>query len=104
MRVEWSEKAEWHRDIIGDYIYERFGSDSLDAFIQEVEKTISLLVSNPNIGTIDSLFADRPFTYRSVIINGLSKLVYRVDGDDIFIVGFWDTRSEPNAQAAKVKE
>ena len=37
------------------------------------------------------------------IINGLSKLVYRIDDDVIHIVAFWDTRMEPEHQAAQVK-
>ena len=63
-----------------------------------------MLVISPNLGSIDPLFADRPVAYRSIIINGLSKMVYRVDDDVIHIVGFWDTRQEPEAQAAQVKE
>ena len=42
-----------------------------------------------------------PLTYRSVIINGLNKMVYRIDGDIIYIVDFWDTRREPVGQAAQ---
>jgi len=56
------------------------------------------------LAPFDPLFADRPVAYRSIIINGLSKMVYRVDDDVIHIVGFWDTRQEPEAQAAQVKE
>ncbi len=62
-----------------------------------------MLVQNPNIGAIDPLYADRPFAYRSVIINGLSKMVYRVDDDIIHIVGFWDCRQEPQNQASQTE-
>ena len=41
--------------------------------------------------------------YRSVIINGLNKLVYRVEDDTIHIVGFWDTRMDDEDQASQVK-
>lgn len=62
------------------------------------------LKRSPGIGQIDSLFADRrPQTYRSVIINGLNKLVYRIDDDTIRIVAFWDTRMQAKDQATKVK-
>ena len=40
-------------------------------------------------------------TYRSVIINGLNKMVYRIDGDIIYVVDFWDTRREPVSQAVQ---
>jgi Txe/YoeB family toxin of Txe-Axe toxin-antitoxin module len=61
------------------------------------------LKRSPGIGQIDPLFADRPQTYRSVIINGLNKLVYRIEGNTIHIVGFWDTRMDDEEQAANVK-
>jgi hypothetical protein len=57
----------------------------------------------PNICKIDPLYADRPLTYRSVIINGLNKMVYRVDGEIIYIVDFWDTRREPVNQARQTE-
>jgi hypothetical protein len=34
---------------------------------------------------------------------GLNKMVYRVDGDIIYIVAFWDTRKEPKEQANQIK-
>lgn len=55
------------------------------------------------IGAIDPLFADRPASYRSIIINGLSKMVYRIDDDTIHIVGVWDCRQEPKGQAAQTE-
>lgn len=62
-----------------------------------------MLRNSPYIGQIDPLYADRPLTYRSVIINGLNKMVYRIDGDIIYIVDFWDTRREPNKQASQTQ-
>ena len=61
------------------------------------------LKRSPGIGQIDPLFADRPQTYRSVIINGLNKMVYRIDNDTIRIVAFWDTRMDDKEQASNVK-
>ena len=56
------------------------------------------LKRTPNLGSIDPLFSDRPIAYRSVVINGLSKMVYYVKDDTIRIAAFWDTRQEPNEQ------
>ena len=42
-------------------------------------------------------------SYRSIIINGLNKLVYRIDDDIIHIVDFWDTRREPKNQASQTE-
>ena len=76
----------------------------METFIEQVDKTVNMIIRYPNIGSIDPLFSDRPYVYRSVIINGLSKLVYRINDDIIHIVAFWDTRQEPEAQTEQVKE
>ena len=84
---------------VAAYIRKWFGIDRVKTFRQEVDKTAKLLQSHPNLDPIDPLFNDRSQTYRSVIINGLSKMVYRIDRDIIHIVGFWDCRREPKKQA-----
>lgn len=104
MRVIWQTPAKKGRDSIANYICRQFGSKKKTRFLQEVRHTTKILRRNPNIGSIDPLFNDRSVAYRSIIINGLSKLVYRTGDDDIHIVAFWDTRQEPQAQVAKLKE
>lgn len=68
-----------------------------------MKATETTLKQHPNIGFLDPLFTHRHITYRSVIINSLSKLVYYVDGDVIYIAAFWDTRREPEKQASQIK-
>ena len=60
-------------------------------------------MSSLGIGQIAPLFSDREKTYRSVIINGLNKLVYFVGDDILYIAAFWDTRMDDEDQAAQVK-
>ena len=103
MKVKWVEHAKQQRDMVADYIRDRFGAKRKRQFKLEVHNTIDMLKQSPNIGKIDPLFVDRPMTYRSIIINGLNKLVYRIDGDIIYVVGFWDTRTDDNSQAEKVQ-
>ena len=103
MRVIWHPQAKEVRDQIANYISRQFGRKSKIRFLQEVRETAQLLKTSPNMGSIDPLFEGRAKTYRSVIIQGLSKMVYYIDGDTIYIAAFWDTRREPNVQAAQVK-
>ena len=104
MRVIWQTPAKKGRDNVADYIRDYFGAKHKIRFLQEVRRITRMLKRSPNVGSIDPLFADRSVAYRSIIINGLSKLVYRIDNDTIYIVAFWDTRCEPEAQAELVKE
>ena len=103
MRVKWSERARKQRDEVANYIRQQFGAKRKYKFKQEVRETTDRLKRSPNIGQIDPLYEDRTQAYRSVIINGLNKLVYRVDDDTIHIVGFWDTRREPTDEAAQTE-
>ena len=98
MKVIWQESAKAGRRQVAAYIRREFGIKRTKKFRQEVADTVNQLMHSPGIGQIDPLYADRPLTYRSVIINGLNKMVYRVDGDTIYIVDFWDTRREPIKQ------
>lgn len=103
MRVEWTKNADRQRDQIAEYIRDEFGARRRKQFIMEVRQMTQKLKRSPNIGQIDPLFTHHTATFRSVIINGLNKMVYRIDGNVIYIVAFWDTRMEPEGQAAKVK-
>jgi plasmid stabilization system protein ParE len=104
MKVIWHPRAEKSKDKIADYIRWRFGDKHMEKFMMEVDETARMLMHNPNVGSIDPLFINRAKTYRSIIINGLSKMVYYIANDTIHIAAFWDTRREPKAQAEGVKE
>ncbi|MBQ9547246.1 MAG: type II toxin-antitoxin system RelE/ParE family toxin [Bacteroidales bacterium] len=95
MKVEWSETAERNRDQIADYIFYRFGYDSMARFVEDVEQAVSMIESHPHIGPVEPLLADRAQMYRSLTVDKLSKMIYRVDGEAIYIVDFWDVRREP---------
>ena len=103
MRVKWTDHALAQREQVASYICLQFGTKRKTLFLRDVREMTRLLRHSPNMGRIDPLFEDRPYAFRSVVINGLSKMVYRIDGETIYIVAFWDTRMEPEAQAAQVK-
>lgn len=103
MNVKWTERAHDKKTEIAAYIRRQFGAKRKVRFLQEVRETTKMLRNTPNIGQIDPLYADRAHTYRSIVINGLNKMVYRIDGDIIYIVDFWDTRREPVRQASQTE-
>ena len=103
MRVEWTDQAKKGRKQIADYIRDRFGLRHKRDFIQEVNKAVKMLMRLPNVGSVEPLLADLPKTYRSIVVNHLSKIVYRIDGDIIYIVAFWDVRRDPKALANEIK-
>ena len=103
MKVEWTDLAKEQSRQIAGYIRRQFGINRAKEYKQEVDQTVKMIVLHPNIGIIDPLFEDRSIAYRSIIINGLSKMVYFIDDETIYIAAFWDTRREPKKQAEQVK-
>ena len=103
MRVEWTEQAKVGRKQVADYIRDRFGLRHKRDFIQEVNKAVKMLMRLPNVGSVEPLLVDLPKTFRSIVVNHRSKIVYRIDGDIIYIVAFWDVRRDPGTLASEVK-
>jgi plasmid stabilization system protein ParE len=103
MKVKWDPTARADMRQVARYINEKFGRKTRQDFIQRVREAEKLIVSQPNIGPVDPLYSNRPVTYRSITVNGLNKMVYRIDGNVIYIVDFWDTRREPTNQAAQTQ-
>ena len=103
MKVVWDPKAKEARTKVANYIRREFGAKHKTRFLQDVREMTQKLKRSPGIGQIDPLFPDRARTYRSVIINGLNKLVYFVSDDILYIAGFWDTRMDDKEQASNVK-
>ena len=102
-RVIWHTQAKEGKKQVADYIRRKFGLKRKKAFMQEVDQAVQMLMRSPNIGSIDPLYSDRASAYRSIIINGLNKMVYLIDDDTIHIVAFWDTRREPKNQASQTE-
>ena len=102
MKIKWDPNAKASYRQVARYINTKFGRKARQEFIQKTKDTENLIRKSPNIGQIDPLFASHAVTFRSIIINGLNKMVYRIDGNVIYIVAFWDTRMEPKEQAAGV--
>ena len=103
MKIKWDPKARASYRQVARYINTKFGRKARQEFLQRVRDVEDLIKQSPNIGFIDPLFSERPQTYRSFIVNSLNKIVYRTSADTIYIVAFWDTRMEPEEQAARVR-
>jgi plasmid stabilization system protein ParE len=103
MKVIWDPRAKEGERQVVLYIRHKFGSQHARKFIDEVNHIVGILKENPQYGSIDTLFEERAISYRSIIIRGLSKLVYYIKDDTICIAAFWDTRREPVAQAQRIK-
>jgi plasmid stabilization system protein ParE len=95
MKVIWSKRDLNVVRKTSRYIKDNFGLKAQTKFLNEISHADSLLQTNPQIGKIEPLLDDLPEMYRSLLITHLNKVVYRMDGDDIYIVTVWDARRDP---------
>ena len=104
MKVVWHPDAKEEYKQIARYIKTKFSLKAKREFVTEVTEYEKFLCKFPETATIDPLFEDRTKTYRSVLINKRSKMVYYVEGEEIHIAAFWDCRRDSVVQAQKVKD
>lgn len=95
MRVIISERAKYNREQIARYIFRMFGEKALLEFRSAYRDTKQYLSQHPEGCEVEEHLSNEKYTYRFTNINGLTKLLYRIDGDTILIVDMWDVRREP---------
>ena len=103
MKVVWMEQAEEALNRTVKYISGQFGVRASERLLKETYNTGCRLKDNPYLGSIEPLMAHRTMTYRSIVVNRLNKIVYRIVEDRIENADFWDTRREPKNQAEQTK-
>lgn len=102
MNIIWTDRADELRAEIADYILVTFGSKARKNFLTEVYESVLSLAANPFMGKIEPNLEDRALTYRSLVINKVNKVVYRVEDDRIVVVAIWNCRRDPKILAADV--
>ena len=104
MKIRWKDEAKASMLQIAKYINIKFGKKSRLKFIQRVQDMEKSIKNNPFFPKVDPLFDGYGKEFRSVFINGLSRMVYYVDGDIIRIVAFFDGRRDAENQANQITE
>lgn len=102
-RIEWTPTAKEAWGKIAMYLYESFGVNALLDYEQQTEELMTVLAVNPNSFALEPLLCDRTIPYRSTLIHRLTKVVYYVDAEVVYIVHVWDTRQEPINQIRMIK-
>lgn len=95
MRVVWSHRAYDNYQIVKRYIKRKFGERKVREFCSEVREATVQISNHPDRGSYELLLEGGSYEYRSILINGLSKLVYVAEDDIINVADFWDCRWEP---------
>ena len=97
MKVAVSERAKRNRNQIAGYILRTFGRKTLLEFRDAYKRTKEYIAQHPNGCEVEENLSAEKRIYRFTSINGLTKLVYRIDEDRevVYVVDMWDVRKEP---------
>ena len=95
MKVVVSERAKYNREQIARYILRDFGVKALLDFRKAYKETKQYIARHPEGCQEEEHLSNEQYKYHFTTINGLTKLLYRIDGEMIYIVDMWDVRKEP---------
>ena len=95
MKVVVSDRAKFHREQIARYILRDFGEKALLDFRKAYMETKQFITHHPEGCQVEEHLSNEQYKYHFTNINGLTKLLYRIDGEKIYIVDMWDVRQEP---------
>lgn len=102
MNLIWDEEAFALVLRTADEIAEERGDRSSVKFMTEVMRCANLLIKHPNYGQREPLLRKSKIPFRRVVFGKMNKLIYCVDGDEIKIVDFWNTRMNPRELVKRV--
>jgi plasmid stabilization system protein ParE len=94
MKVEWQEPAQRRIQEIFDYYTSVAGIRTARRITRKIVERTRILARNPMAGEREWLLEDQPHEYRRLVERDY-KIVYRIDGDTVFIVVVWDCRRDP---------
>ena len=95
MTIIWHPEAMLSAAHTAEFIRVRDGEKACESFLNAVDAVLETLKRFPTSYPEERLFRKNPLQFRSVQIQHLNKIIYRIEDDTIYIVDFWDTRMKP---------
>jgi len=104
MKVVWLSKARRSFVKTLKYVQEHFGEMVALALYDEVDANNDYLAKNPYLGKIEPLLEERAIEYHCMIVKKLNKIIYRIDGNLVIVVDFWNLRMNPEKLQKRIKD
>lgn len=101
MQVRWTKEV---LAILRDnvhYCRKEFGEQTAIGFYKSIKENAPLLAANPHMGKEEPLLQSRGKGHRSLVVHQHFKLIYRIEGNIIYVVDLWDTRCNPSLLTQK---
>jgi plasmid stabilization system protein ParE len=91
LEIFWSKRADNKFDKILDYLNSEWGERVTSAFVKKVYDFLDILVEFPEIGTLENTKRN----IRGFVIVKQITLFYKLSGDNIILLNFFDNRQNP---------
>lgn len=91
LEIQWSNRADKRFDKIIDYLLEEWGENVTRSFVRRVYDLLDILAEFPEIGTVE----DKEKGIRGYVLVKQITLFYRISGDKLILLNFFDTRQGP---------
>ncbi len=91
LEIYWTKRADKKFDRILDYLHEEWGENVAKAFTIKVYEFLDILSEFPEIGTIEN----KEKGIRGFTIIKQVNLFYRISGDKVILLNFFDNRQHP---------
>lgn len=103
MKVVWSGSASRRWSALFVQCMDIFGKSVAKRSLMQLERKLSSLESNPEMGFPEPLLAGKGRLYRALIFSKNYKLIYYVGSSEVRIVDIWDMRMNPSALKKRIK-
>jgi|SRR4051812_7591237 plasmid stabilization system protein ParE len=90
-KVIWSDQAKFNLQQIINYLENNWTKKEIKTFYMKLEKTISLISSNPELFRI----TNKRKNVRKCVFSKQTSIYYKVNDEEIFIVTLFDNRQNP---------
>ena len=104
MKLIWTEGALSDWEDIARYVAVNFGKKAFDEYNKATEEAENQIAEFPSSGTPLKTCKHHSLGLKFVLISKLSKMIYHVDGETIFIDVIWDTRQSPMRLADRLSK
>lgn len=95
MFIKWSDRAKAElADIALYYKLERSEIASLKV-VSQIKAATNSLKRFPKMAPVEELITDEEIEYRSLLATKIYKVIYRIEGRNIYIVSIFDCRQNP---------
>ena len=94
MKLKWTIPAAMQLE----NIYHFYSQKSIEAatnIYNDIIDEADGLIQFPEMAAVEPILIDYTHIYRSLIVRKLFKVVYRIEGETIFIVAVFDCRQDP---------